>query len=247
MDPVLLIVALGAMIAGFVQGLSGFAFGLIAMSIWVWVLDPQIAAALTIFGALIGQIIAAFSIRRGFSFRLLLPFILGGVAGIPFGMWLLPQINDIWFKAFLGILLVVWCPIMLFAKHLPTLNINNRYINGVVGMVGGMMGALGGFSGVIPTLWCTVCGFNRDTQRMIIQNFNLSMLSITMATYLGTGMITKDVLVMFAIVGPAMLIPTLLGTRLYIGISDVIFRQIILGLLILSGIALLSASLPLLF
>lgn len=247
MDSVLLIVALGAMVAGFVQGLSGFAFGLIAMSIWVWVLDPKIAAALTVFGALVGQIIASFSIRRGFSFTLLLPFILGGLVGIPLGIWLLPQINDIWFKAFLGTLLVVWCPMMLFSKHLPALTVNNRYANAVVGMTGGMMSALGGFSGVIPTLWCTVCGYNRDTQRVIIQNFNLSMLAVTMATYIGTGMITKDVLLMFAIVGPAMLIPTLFGTRLYIGISDVIFRQIILGLLVLSGIALLSASLPLLF
>lgn len=247
MDPVLLIVALGAMIAGFVQGLSGFAFGLVAMSIWVWVLDPKIAAALTVFGALIGQIIATFSVRRGFNFKLLLPFVLGGLVGIPFGILLLPQINTMWFKVFIGTLLVVWCPIMLFSNHLPTLTISNRFTNAIVGMIGGAMSALGGFSGVIPTLWCTLCGYNRDTQRAIIQNFNLSMLAVTMATYVGTGMITQDVLMMFVIVGPAMLIPTFLGTRLYIGISDALFRQIVLSLLTLSGIALLSASLPLLF
>lgn len=34
----------GAMVAGFVQGLTGFAFALIAMSFWVWVLAPQLAA-----------------------------------------------------------------------------------------------------------------------------------------------------------------------------------------------------------
>jgi len=33
-------VAAGAAFGGFAQGLSGFAFGLIALSIWVWVLDP---------------------------------------------------------------------------------------------------------------------------------------------------------------------------------------------------------------
>ena len=32
MDPVYLLVAVGAIVAGFVQGLSGFAFGMVAMS-----------------------------------------------------------------------------------------------------------------------------------------------------------------------------------------------------------------------
>ena len=42
----------------------------------------------------------------------------------------------------------------------------------------------------------------------------------------------------------AALVPVLLGTRLYIGISEVRFRQIVLGLLTLSGCALLVASVP---
>ncbi len=41
-----LIFILGAIFAGFVQGLTGFAFALIAMSFWVWILPPQIAAPL---------------------------------------------------------------------------------------------------------------------------------------------------------------------------------------------------------
>ena len=49
-----LVVALGAAVAGFVQGLSGFAFGLVAMSFWAWTVEPQLAALLAVFGALTG-------------------------------------------------------------------------------------------------------------------------------------------------------------------------------------------------
>ncbi|MGV8294121.1 sulfite exporter TauE/SafE family protein, partial [Pseudomonas aeruginosa] len=84
--------------------------------------------------------------------------------------------------------------------------------------------------------WCTLRGFNKDTQRAVIQNFNLSVLSVTMAIYLATGIVTRDMAPMFAVVAPAMLIPTLLGTRLYIGISDVTFRRVVLGLLTCSGL-----------
>lgn len=57
-------------------------------------------------------------------------------------------------------------------------------------------------------------------------------------------MITRDMLPMFAIVAPAMLIPTLIGTRVYIGISDQTFRRIVLTLLTGSGLAMLAASGP---
>ena len=73
---------LGAVLAGFVQGLSGFAFGLTAMSIWAWTLEPQLAAQLAIFGALTGQLVAVFTIRRALQWRLLRPFLLGGLLGV---------------------------------------------------------------------------------------------------------------------------------------------------------------------
>ena len=246
MDSIYLVVALGAIVAGFVQGLSGFAFGLVALSFWAWVLDPKLAATLSVFGALTGQLLAAFTVRRGFNLKTLLPFVLGGLVGIPLGVHLLPMLDMNWLKAILGTLLVLWCPAMLLSPQLPRVTAGGRAADGVVGFAGGIMGGLGGFTGTLPTLWCTLRGYERDVQRSIVQNFNLSMLLVTMFTYVGTGIVTREMLPMFAIVAPAMLIPTLLGTRLYIGISDLRFRQIVLSLLTVSGIALLASSLPVL-
>lgn len=47
---------------------------------------------------------------------------------------------------------------------------------------------------------------------------------------------------MFAVIAPCMLVPTLLGARLYVGLSEVTFRKIVLALLTGSGFALLVAS-----
>ncbi|WP_373797816.1 sulfite exporter TauE/SafE family protein, partial [Achromobacter insuavis] len=190
-----------------------------------------------------GQLLAVFSVRRGFNWPLLWPFLLGGLAGIPLGVLILPHLDMDWFKAVLGALLALWCPVMLVAQRLPRIG-GNRWGDGAVGLVGGVLGGIGGFAGSVPTLWCTLRGFNKDTQRAVIQNFNLSMLSVTMAIYLATGIVTRDMAPMFAVVAPAMLIPTLLGTRLYIGISDVTFRRVVLGLLTCSGLTLLASSVP---
>ena len=72
------------------------------------------------------------------------------------------------------------------------------------------------------------------------------MLTITFATYLFTGIATREMLPLFAIVAPAMLIPSLLGARLYVGIRDITFRKVVLGLLTLSGVAMLAAAAPVL-
>ena len=241
---IIVVVALGAIIAGFVQGVSGFAFGMVSMSIWVWVLDPHVAAALVVFGALTGQIMAAFTVKRGFHFRMLWPYLAGGLLGVPIGVTLLPMMDVNWFKFFLGMFLVIWCPTMLFLKNLPRLSPNHRVLNGIVGILGGAMGGIGGFAGVLPSLWCTLCTYDKDVQRSIIQNFSLTMLSVTMITYIATNLVAPETLPLFAVVLPAMLVPTWLGMRVYTRINPVAFRRLILALLTLSGISMLISSIP---
>ncbi|MHB2211068.1 sulfite exporter TauE/SafE family protein [Methylobacterium sp. CM6257] len=239
-----LVVALGAGVAGFVQGLSGFAFGLVALSFWAWVLDPKLAAVLAVSGGLAGQIVAAVSVRRGFDLGRLAPFVLGGFLGIPLGVLLLPRLDADWFKALLGLLLMVWCPLMLRARDLPRITAGGRLADAVIGLAGGVMGGLGGFTGVLPTLWCTLRRYERDVQRTIIQNFNLAMLGVTMITYLASGVVTRPMLPMLAVVLPTMLLPALLGTRAYLGISEAAFRRLVLSLLTGSGITLAATAIP---
>src|SRR6185369_2957850 len=113
----ILIVVVGAALAGFVQGLSGFGFGLTAMSLWAWTLEPQLAAPLAVFGGLTGQVVAAVSVRRGFNPQRLLPFVAGGLAGLPLGIYILPRLDLPLFKGVLGLFLVVVCPMMFFAAR----------------------------------------------------------------------------------------------------------------------------------
>jgi uncharacterized protein len=227
-----------------VQGLSGFGFGLTAMSLWAWTLEPVLAAVLAVFGALTGQIIAAVTVRRGFDLARLIPFVAGGLAGLPAGIYILPRLDVPLFKALLGLLLVVMCPLMFFAERLPRIHRGGRAADALAGAAGGAMAGLGGFTGVVPTLWCTLRGFDKDVQRAVIQNFNLAMLAVAFTTYVVTGIATREMVPLFAVVAPAMLIPSLLGGRLYVAISDTGFRKVVLGLLTASGVALLTAALP---
>ena len=213
MSSLIVIVALGAIAAGFVQGLSGFGFGLVAMSFWAWTVDPKLAAALAVFGSLAGQLLAVVTVKRRFEAKQLLPFILGGVLGVPIGVWLLPMLDPNLFKAVLGTLLVTWGPLMLMAKQLPRIRHGGRVADGLIGAIGGVMGGIGGFTGSVPTLWCTLRGFDKDTQRAVIQNFNLATLSVTFGVYLARGLVTTAMLPMLAIVAARLADPPACSAR----------------------------------
>jgi len=239
-----LLVAVGAGVAGFVQGLSGFAFGLVAMSFWAWSVEPLLAAVLAVFGALTGQVIAAVTVRRAFDKMLLVPFVVGGLAGVPLGVWLVPRLDLVLFKTCLGALLVLWAPAMLMSSNLPRITRGGRIGDAVSGAIGGVMAGVGGFAGAVPTLWCTLRGFPRDAQRAVIQNFNLAMLVVAFGIHLASGNVKAPMLPLLGIVAACVLVPVLLGAKLYIGISEAAFRKIVLGLLTASGVALLASALP---
>jgi uncharacterized membrane protein YfcA len=173
-----------------------------------------------------------------------MPFLAGGLVGVPMGVWLLPFVDVTLFRLGLGVMLVLWCPAMLMSNALPPIRWGGRAADGVVGVIGGVMGGIGGFAGVVPTLWCTLRSFPREEQRAVIQNFNLSMQAVAFAIHVGSGNVRLDMLPALAIVGVAVLVPVLLGARFYVGISEAAFRRIVLGLLTASGVALLVSAVP---
>jgi len=71
-------VIVGAVVAGFVQGVSGFAFGLVAMALWAWSVAPELAGPMVVFGSLIGQLLSIGSVRHAFDLRRATPFVFGG-------------------------------------------------------------------------------------------------------------------------------------------------------------------------
>jgi hypothetical protein len=239
----LLLLAGGAALAGLVQGISGFAFAMVAMSVWVWGIEPRLAAVMAVSGGLVGQVIAIFTVRRGLRLAALLPFLVGGLLGVPLGTWALPHLDPAAFKLTLGLFLVVCCPTMLLAHRIPRIRAGGRWADGLIGLCGGVMGGIGGFSGVLPSLWITLRGWDKDLQRSVIQNFSLMALTVTLASYVASGLATADMWPKFAVVVPALLLPSLIGARIYHGLSPEAFRRVVLVLLTCAGVAMLAAAL----
>lgn len=237
------VLAVGAAVGGLVQGISGFAFAMVAMAIWVWGVDPALAAVMAVFGGWTGQVISVIRVRRGWHLSLLWPFVLGSALGIPIGTMLLPLLDPNRFKLVLGSLLVVCCSAMLATASLPAIRRGGRLADAGVGLLGGVMAPLSGFSGLAPALWCALRGYTKDEHRSVMQNFNLIVLSATLASLVASGRAHAGLLPQMAVVAGALIVPSVYGSKVYIGMSPGVFKKVVLWLLVLAGAAMVLAAL----
>jgi len=236
------LLAFGAAVAGLVQGISGFAFAMAAMAIWVWGVDPPLAAVMAVFGGLTGQIISVIRVRRGWHLSLLWPFVVGSAVGIPLGTRLLPLLDPNRFKLVLGGMLVVCCSAMLATAKLPKVTHGGRWADAGVGLLGGVMAPLSGFSGLAPALWATLRGYTKDEHRAVLQNFNLVVLAATFASLVWSGRARMDHLPQMGIVAASLVVPSVYGSKIYTGMSPAAFRNGVLWLLVFAGVTMLAAA-----
>jgi uncharacterized membrane protein YfcA len=239
------LVLAGAALAGLVQGLSGFAFSLVAMGVWAWALPPQVAAPLAVFGALLGQLVSFASVRTGFEFRRIAPLVVGGIVGVPIGVFLLHNADPLRFKLAIGVFLTVYGLYGLLTSAPRTIVWGGRGADAFAGLLGGVLGGLAGMSGTVPAIWTQLRGWKRDLRRATMQVYNTAMHVTTLTVYSRTGTLDATTLHLFVLVAPAMLIPSYFGTRLYGRFSEQMFSRVVFALLLASGAALLANAAPL--
>ena len=225
--------------AALVAGVAGFAFGLIAAAVWLHVLTPVQTTTLIVAFGLIVQGYAVWKLRRAIDFNRLLPFLIGGVIGLPVGVAILRWTPVAELRIAVGILLVVFSVYSLVRPQLRRITAGGRLADGGVGVLSGILGGTTGFGGILPTIWCTVRGWPKDEQRAVFQPTGVAIFLGTALCLGGTGMVTADSVRLFLIGLPALLAGSWVGLRLYGRLDEAGFRRLVLVLLLVSGLALI--------
>lgn len=231
----------GALAGGFVSGLAGFGTALMALGLWLYVLPPTVAVTLVLICSVAGQTATLPSMWRSFDLSLVWPFVIGGLLGVPIGTVLIAHADPRIFKLTIGIFLLVF-PIALYFSAPMALAIGGRFADAAVGFAGGILGGLAGLSGPLPILWASVRGWGKDERRGIFQTFNWTVLFVALCLHIAGGRVGSDVLWYAALALPGTVIGAWLGARLYHALNDRNFRDVVLGLLFLSGATLVWNS-----
>jgi uncharacterized membrane protein YfcA len=111
-----------------------------------------------------------------------------------------------------------------------------------IGFAGGILGGLAGLSGPLPILWASIRGWNKEERRGVFQTFNWTILLASLCAQIATGFVKPEVYWLALLAFPGTIIGAWLGARIYHALSDRNFRDVVLGLLFLSGTGLVWSS-----
>lgn len=224
----------GALVGGIAAGGSGFAFGLAASAIWLHRLDPLHSVILVTGSGVLLHLCTIWPQRRHVEVGRVWPFVAGGIAGIPIGIHLLAQTDAGMMKKALGVFLLTYGTYAAISPRLHAISFGGRVADAAVGFIGGVLGGLAGYSGVLPTIWTQLRGWPKETARPVYQIYIIIVQAITLA---GIVWLTLDWLglLMLIIALPPLLFGTWIGWLIYGRLDERRFRQAMGLLLMASG------------
>jgi uncharacterized membrane protein YfcA len=228
---------LGGFLGALAVGGAGFAFALVASSIWLHALPPLQTAVLVLASGVCLHLFSIWLMRKTLEPGRLWPFLAGGALGIPIGISLLTRTDPGVLKQGLGFFLLAYGLFALAAPRLPHVSHGGRLADGLVGFFGGILGGLGGFSGVLPTIWAQLRGWSKETIRGVCQPF-IFLAQLASLTLLGGIAIDAATGAMFVVMIPALLAGTWVGWLIYGRLDERRFRQVLAALLAASGLVL---------
>jgi uncharacterized membrane protein YfcA len=242
LDPsALLIVILGAAVAGFVTGLAGFGTILVVAGFWYHALPAAMVPPLGVLAAIGAHVVGFRAVRHSFDWSRATPYLLGGAVGIPFGIWALTSSSPELLRISVGVFLIAYALFQLRkASGFGIGGWGGRTADALVGTAGGFLGGFAGLSGPMPLIWLQLRGGPSAAQRAVYQPFNLVILSLTGFGMAISGVLDWGTVTLAMLCLPATLCGAWIGTRIYGMINEEVFRKTVLALLMLSGVILIA-------
>ncbi|MCA8924565.1 MAG: sulfite exporter TauE/SafE family protein [Planctomycetes bacterium] len=230
-------------VAAVLQGLSGFGFGLVCMSVLPFFVPVRFAVVLISVLRAVPVATLLIQLRRHLEWRRIAPLLLGAVAGVPVGVWFLRTASPTAVRVALGVVLTSYA---LWALFRPTPAERPEPARGwglLAGALGGVLG--GGFNtgGPPVVLYAAVAGWQRDMLRASLSCYFSTVIVVQLSLFAGSGILTLDVLRVQLLAAPAVILGTWLGSKLASRVPQARFQRGLLVLILILGLTFLVRSL----
>jgi uncharacterized protein len=233
------LILIGALVGGFVNGLTGFGTGITAMGFWLYAVPPAAAASLAVLTSVAAQLQTLRMIWPSIDWRRVLPFVVPGIIGVPLGTILLLHIEPKFFKLGLGAFLVAYPLYVLARKNEIEYAWGGSVADGAVGFGSGVASGLTGLVGVLIVVWTDIRGWTKQQRRGIVQAFNIIILTFTIAAHAVSGLLTRQVALATLVALPMTIGGAQLGALVYRRLGDRGYQRAVMLLLIVSGATLI--------
>lgn len=220
-------------IAGLLQGLTGFGFGLIALPLLGFFIPLKTVIPLIVLLAIFISLILSIQLRQSIVFKNVGIMFLATLPGIPLGAYFLKHMSVQPLSLALGVIMIAFTSYQLFVKPRPrALGVPYAMTAGFgCGFLTGCIGA-GGPPAIIYT---TIQPWSKDIAKANLALYFLLTGTLTSASHAMNGMISNEVLHYWMISLPALVVGIIGGTFAYRHISDHGYKKMALLLVFILG------------
>jgi uncharacterized protein len=233
-----LLMALGIFAGAVVSGFTGFAFSAVAGAVLLHVLPPSEAVPLMMVCSILVQALALVSLRREIEWRGSARLIVGGLFGLPFALHGLLNADPTLFRIGFGMFLAAYAAYTLFRPAVRWLrHVQRPHYDVAIGLAGGLVGGLTAMPGAVPTVWYDLRGFAKMRQRGLVQPYITAMQTAALAFLAASGMLPASLVGQLLPSLAPLAAGTLVGLALFGRVDDAMFRRVLLGVLLVSGLS----------
>jgi uncharacterized membrane protein YfcA len=234
-DPSLLAIGLVTLlIAGLVQGLTGFGFALVSVPILTLFLSPKMVAPMMVMYGLMTNLIILYHARRFAQPRHVWPLALGGVLGVPIGVRLLVILSPDALRLLIGITVTLAAIFMALGVRVRIRNERLAFVP--VGLASGILSGSIAVGGPPVILFFTNQGVPREVFRANITIFFSGISLAAIISFTVSGLFTSEALEYVAWFFPGLLVGVLAGNRFTNRLPEGVFRAIALVVVAAGGV-----------
>jgi uncharacterized membrane protein YfcA len=239
MSPFLLVPAI-FLLAGLLQGLTGFGSALIAMPLLAFILDIKTAVAVCTLCAVIINLRMCCNLRSNMDSRKILPLIIGSIPGTIFGTIALKEVDGHLITFFLGFLLAGYAGYSLLVR--PIILKLNPVWGYISGFLTGAIAASVSAGGPPTIIYSSLMGWRKEDFKATLSGFFLVSAAMAALGHLISGLTTLYAFQLFLVSLLPVLAGVFFGHRLAGKVSEDLYKRIIMILLVFMGIMLIFQS-----
>jgi uncharacterized protein len=240
MDPALAVFVIAVvLLAATTQAVTGFGFALVAMPLFVILLDVRDAVVLTALLALVNAILMAVRGRADVPWSTVGPLLAGAVAGMPFGLAVLLLVPADALRAGVGVVTLVMVAALVRGLRFGTRSTRSEL---AVGGAAGVLTTSTAVNGPPVVLYLQGREHAPDEFRAALAVFFTASGAISSTIFAASGVMTPHAVALWAIAVPFVFIGNGAGRRLAGLLKAEVFRRVVLVLLVASACSALGAA-----
>jgi uncharacterized protein len=223
-----------AILAGFIQGLSGFGSVLVALPILVLFLDFQLAVPLVSIWGMTINIILLMQLRMHLRPKNILPLTLAAIPGIPLGIYVLKHANILVLEMLLGVLLLIFSLYFIWSGG-KTRGLSRGWLY-AAGFLSGCLGGGLAMSGPPVIIYTAVQPWDKDEIKSTLTGYFFLSGLIIIVFQTTSGLMTTEVFTGSLLSIPFIFLGVMLGSAGYRRLATEHYRQVVVGLITLLGL-----------